>query len=337
MKTFLRTYNPYVDDTTGEPRSVKKVGTDRCLRFERLLKDCLTELGHDVMEQVYSPLIPDEDHGANFTIYGHLSKRERPEGNLFHKEMHLPGLFTLDSWGWGADHSAMRSAPPFREVDGSTAAAFSRRMSGEFLSTGESRTLQPELVGRAIHEDFVLVPLQVPTDYVIRHHSAVSVLEFLETLADWADRCRRLLVIKPHPTRRADTEVLDSLAALEATSPWVRRGSGNIHELIAAAKGVFVINSGVGFESLIHGRPVVSFGACDYKWATYAGRLDDLDQALDYVDSFALEQQLDGYKLVHYYYWTHGYSVRPDAIDDSGRRLHDYLAAHLTEAVAATT
>jgi capsule polysaccharide modification protein KpsS len=38
----------------------------------------------------------------------------------------------------------------------------------------------------------------------------------------------------------------------------------NIHEIIPHARAVVVVNSGTGMETLLHKRPVVTFGRCEY-------------------------------------------------------------------------
>jgi len=38
----------------------------------------------------------------------------------------------------------------------------------------------------------------------------------------------------------------------------------SVHDLISGANAVFTVNSGVGLEALLHGRPVVVTGECDY-------------------------------------------------------------------------
>ncbi|MCP9868765.1 hypothetical protein KBZ33_21260 [Cyanobium sp. Cruz-8D1] len=42
---------------------------------------------------------------------------------------------------------------------------------------------------------------------------------------------------------------------------------------------VFCINSGVGFEALIHNKPVFSAGHSDYHWATH--RLSSIDEMIE--------------------------------------------------------
>src|ERR1044072_528733 len=115
IKVFLRSFNPYVNERTGAPvpAGTRLSASDRWQKFEQVLKACIEEQGHTIIEQPANPLIPDDAQDAAFRIYSHLTKRERPSGNLFHKEMHLAGLFTLDSQGWGADHSGTRERPPF--------------------------------------------------------------------------------------------------------------------------------------------------------------------------------------------------------------------------------
>src|SRR5690348_3310918 len=94
----------------------------RWQRCEELIRSCLLELGHEVVDQEWHPGLAGEEDRPSLRIYAHSSRRERPDGGLFLKEMHLPGLFTLDSQGWGVEHSRMRRRPDFDAVDSGAAA-----------------------------------------------------------------------------------------------------------------------------------------------------------------------------------------------------------------------
>ena len=101
---------------------------------------------------------------------------------------------------------------------------------------------------------------------------------------------------------------------------------GNIHKLVTQSTGVFVINSGVGFESLIHGKPVVTFGNCDYKWATFRASPDSLDEAKRYVFEFSDIKQQRAWRYVYYYHFHHAYSIDSAHWSDSQERLLQFLA-----------
>lgn len=304
----------------------------RWQRIQDLLRGCLQELGLEVAEQDWDAETPPGEDGAALRIYAHASSRERPDGDLFLKEMHLPGLFTLDSQGWGVEHSRMRERPDLGAVDPHQAEIRVAALRDSFLASGRSRLPQPEPAGRPEEAAGVLlVPLQRPHDYVIDVHSSVGVLELLDAVAGWAHRRGRTIAVKLHPANGFDPEIVAAARDWAARSPRVRLAEGNIHGMLSAARGVFVINSGSGFEGLLHGRPVATFGDCDYQWATFRATLSTFDEAAEYVDTYSEEQRRQGYRFVAFYHWHHAYSVEEAFLADSRARLRTFLAATLAE------
>jgi len=144
----------------------------RWRKFEAMLKDCLIRLGHEISELEFDPKLPADPLGLDFRIYRHKSRREAPYADLFYKEMHMQGLFTIDHNGWGPDHSKLQSPPDLSYIDPGRAENFCHRLRQEFLSSGHSKHRQPPL--REI--DFGLLPyllaqLQSPADDAVVLHS----------------------------------------------------------------------------------------------------------------------------------------------------------------------
>ena len=218
----------------------------------------------------------------------------------------------------------MPAVPPAAEAH-DDATTFCRALAARFLFEGASKQPQPgpQRV-EGLPENYILAPLQVREDYVLRHHAAITVPEFVTALADWSEASARPLVFKLHP----GDPWRGHLARAEA---WrhARFATGNVHNLIAQSRGVIVINSGVGFESLIHGKPVVTLGDCDYKAATFDGVLGDLWSAADYIDSYGEAQRQAGYRFVRAYCHRHAYDLSSDVLEPPLRRLRRYLARSL--------
>ena len=300
----------------------------RC--FEALMKECLGELGHEIIEieMDVDPSPPPRPAEADFRIYAHKTRRDIPDGNLFYKEMHMRGLFTVDHQGWGADHSGMRTSPDLSAISAGQAESFCRSMRANFLNTGRSKHDQPPV--RTIPPDlkpYFFAPLQMPGDDVIRNHSPVTVIQYISALSQWADLRRRNVVFKLHPWQPAEVEQEARKAA--AASPYVFLLNENVHSLISAARAVIVINSGVGFESLIHGKPVITLGACDYQWMTFRSTVSDLDAAWDFGGAFSEQQQLQGFRFIHYYYHQHAYLNSEETRTSVKPRLMEYLEEHV--------
>jgi hypothetical protein len=297
----------------------------RWRRFEGMLKACLTQLGHEVSELEFAPELPPGPSGFDFRIYPHKTREEVPDGDLFYKELHMQNLFTIDHLGWGPDHSGLQAPPDLSGIDAALAARFCDQLRQEFFATGHSKHRQPPL--RAINPalaPYLLAPLQLPTDDAVIRHATLSVLDYVNLLADWAERARVRVVFKLHPGAETP-EIAEAVRRRAATGRYVAVVDENIHALIAGATGVVVLTSGVGFESLIHGKPVVTLGRCDYRWATFRARAEDLDAAFAYVNEYSPAQRQVAYNFIYFYYHHHAYLATEAAARDSTARLLGYL------------
>lgn len=333
-KIFIRGLYPYTSGSSVPPSGIRVMSSyEQWARFECLLKTCLSELGHEVIEQRAHPSTADDLRGASFRIYAHKTRRDLI-GNLFYKQMHLSELFTIDNLGWGVDHSKMQERPDFLDIEAAQAEQFVASLRLEFLQTGASKIAQPNRGGSSsLPDDYIFVPIQTPRDYVQVHHAPIPVLSFVRLIAEWANGCQQNVVFKLHPglfpTVDRDNEIINAVHEYAERSRYAFCRQANVHDLIANAKGVFTINSGVGFESLIHGKPVVTFGACDYQWVTFRATADCLDAAREYVFGYTDELRQAACRFIFHYFFRHAFSIQAEYIADSQRRLTAYLAREL--------
>lgn len=322
MNIFMRTFNDSINSKTGAPLppEAPRRGTPEWLIFQSMLIAALKELGHNVHQQLEHPLLFDELNDSDKSIYVHQSKRERPNGDLFWMQMHMKELFTLDVNGWGADHS-LNKFIDISMVDQDMATKFCQQLSDKLHASGASKCEQPAHTDMT-PDNFILVPVQIPRDYTIKHHSPITVKYFLESLQAWAIESQTHLVFKFHPHNRYDYDLHQIVREAQESSTYVHKVEGNIHELIKRSRGLFVINSGTGFEALIHGKPVATFGDCDYKFATINADIRRLEEARNQIFSFRPEFRSIAYKFIWAYWHQHAYDVTMDSTRD---RLTEYL------------
>jgi hypothetical protein len=331
-KVFIRSFYPFPTGASVPPTGIKLVeSAPRWARFETLLKQSLSELGHEITEQTSPPSAADEPRGASIRIYAHKTRRD-VDGDLFYKQMHMPELFTVDHLGWGADHSSTKTYPDLSDIDPARAEAFVRSLKAKFLETGCSKLAQParcEL--SSLPDDYIFVPTQTPRDYVQVHHSPISVSSFVHLIAQWAEAAEQNVLFKLHPglyhTSAFDRQVIDAVKRYAATRSRVFCVNANVHDLISRARGVFTINSGVGFESLIHGKPVVTFGDCDYKWVTFAADDKSLSEAREYVFGYTEKHRRQADRFIYHYFFRHAYSIEDPT--NTSQRLTEYLGRQL--------
>ena len=296
--------------------------------METLLRDSLIDLGHEVVEQPWDPAtaVEEERGDAGFTILPHASRRERPDADLFVKEMHLPGLFTVDVEGWGVEHSAIRRGIDFERVDASHAVERVSRLRAHLTATNQSRLSQPP-AGDVPPSGYILLPLQVPSDSVVVNHSQVSVVALLDAMSAWAETRGQRVAVKIHPSAFDHLDLVEAVAQRMRNSRYLFEVRGNIHSLIAASRGVFVINSSTGFESLVHGKPVATFGDCDYSPVAFAATPSTIDDAAAWCDAYGAGQQARAAQFVDWYRSYHAYPTGDDEIAATRQRLRAYLGA----------
>lgn len=330
MKIFIRTFNPDIVAKTGAPLPKGKTRDGTWWKkFEDTLIEVVDELGYEYVLQPESPIVDDNYEDASTKIFVHKTFREKPEGDLFYMQMHLKELFVFDKRGWGADHSKKISLSELKEIGVKESQNFVDELQHEFITTGESKHKQPK--NRKILsffqkevKDYILIPLQIPRDYVIKHHSPISVLEFINTMASWAKKNKKNVVFKLHPHNKRDKDIIRSVRKASLKSKYVFVRDGNIHEMISKADGVVVINSGVGFESLIHRKPVATFGNCDYKVATLDISIENnLNRLKEYIEDYKNSETSD--KLVYHYCNNHGFFLKDGYIQAAKERMKEIL------------
>ena len=324
MNIFIRTFNPFINSKTGIPLKPGQVrGTPEWQQFENILFDCLNHLGHRILVQPESPLEGDSinpDFMPCQRIYVHKTKRDIPHGDLFYMQMHLRNLFTIDKSGWGVDHSDYPECPGSQDEILDDSIEEIQKLSDKLLASGESKCEQPKETDET-PERFILVPIQIPRDYTIHHHSPITVKYFIDSIQAWAVETQNHICFKMHPFNKSDQDLIEAVD-YGCQSRYVHKVEGNIHELIKRSAGLFVINSGTGFEAIIHGKPVLTFGACDYNRVSFNADIRRLDEARNFIYSYKQDYQYMGYKFIWWYLHSHGFLV-----DDpkTKERIETYL------------
>ncbi len=329
MNIFLRTFNNKINSKTGVSLPLGKYrGTPEWTQFEDLLMESLNELGHAVLEQPEHPNIQDTPSDIiHKRGYVHQCKRDKPEGDLFWMQMHMKYLFTLDTNGWGADNSNYPNGmSSFTNEEEAVSRDFCKDLSEHLLSSGESKCPQAQVTDMTPNR-FILVSVQIPRDYTIKWHSPITVKYFIESIQAWAIETENHICFKMHPYNKIDLDLHTIIDEASSQSRYIHKVEGNIHELIKRASGLFVINSGTGFESLVHGKPVATFGTCDYNLVSFNADIRRLDEARNFIYSFKDEYKSLGYKFVHWYHKRFAYDVRDK--EDCVSRLTKYLRSVL--------
>ena len=169
---------------------------------------------------------------------------------------------------------------------------------------------------------YVFVALQIPTD-TVAHLAFMNGTELLESVVGFYRGTGTKVVVKRHPYC-GSMGVQKCLDALEAAGDIIRT-SNSIHSVISNAQIIFTVNSGVGLEALMHGKPVVVSGGCDYSFAvTTVKNRDELYAVLSkgvIPDPRRIQQLL--------YYYTRHFTVSASDETAVHARLDAWLGTHV--------
>lgn len=195
--------------------------------------------------------------------------------SYFYMQEYLPWLFSVDVNGWGAASSVYPVSNDWSSFDaGNSFAHYKDMLQQGRLGTKFSQAVRKE--GSELGEGFdIFFPLQIPTDQVIRFHSDVSLPDALEAVCDFARAENLRLVLKPHPANRKSTMPFKQLAD-NVNVFW---SEDNFHDIILLSRSVFTINSSVGFEAMLHEKPIVTFGRTPYDTVTIKTTPNTISQA----------------------------------------------------------
>lgn len=184
------------------------------------------------------------------------------------KETDRRSYFSVDTAGYSGWSDFSKHPLPAQPADRSVIESFVAGERRALIAGNQSKYEQPDQdPARPASPPHVFVALQVVDDAVQRL-AHVHMFDMLEEVS-LVCRARNIpVVVKRHPLCRS-WEVASVLRRGE------RRGlftvtQESIHGLISNACAVCVVNSSVGAEALLHGKPVYTFGASEYQAATFA-------------------------------------------------------------------
>ncbi|NKN36854.1 hypothetical protein HFC70_10865 [Agrobacterium sp. a22-2] len=183
------------------------------------------------------------------------------------KETDRRSYFSVDTAGYSGWSDFSKRPLPAQPADRSVIESFVAGERRALIAGNQSKYEQPDQdPARPASPPHVFVALQVVDDAVQRL-AHVHMFDMLEEVS-LVCRARHIpVVVKRHPLCRS-WEVASVLRRGE------RRGlfsvsPDSIHGLISNACAVCVVNSSVGAEALLHGKPVYTFGASEYQAATF--------------------------------------------------------------------
>jgi len=223
----------------------------------------ITDAGH-VIRAV--PNIKESRRAARADKRFHVFFHGRMTGKRFlnFKESYLKGYYYCDPKGFSGFSSISDQQFDPEEIDPIAAEAFAAELRGEMVLRRTSKYRQPP-TETELPKNAIALFLQIQDDVVLTL-ARFTLEEILKILLQ--ERGSRPLLIKRHPLCK-DVAVEALLSELHDPSAGIHVTDANLHDIMAASDHVAVVNSGTGFEALIHDKPVLLFGGSDYHHAAF--------------------------------------------------------------------
>lgn len=198
------------------------------------------------------------------------------------KDTSVPGWYSFDRYGFSGWSSLAR----FPEEHEGRIEAIDLQLAEakviavrEFMRRGNLSKYKQSQDSFTPGRPYVYFPLQRVDDTVAAFFR-LDTIEVLYKAAELAEKTGILLVVKRHPLCNI-TMIAEALADLQANfSHCVLVSNASIHSQIEGCRAVLVANSGVGIEALLYTKPVFTFGASEYEYATHViNTLDEIEAA----------------------------------------------------------
>jgi len=146
-------------------------------------------------------------------------------------------------------------------------------------------------------ERFIFFPLQTLNDTVMLQ-SNFDPFTLINHIIEMLYKKGIPLVVKRHPF--CDNKLLEKILFNYEKQKKIILFNGSIHDALSKASTIYVINSGVGFEALMHLKPVVTFGKSDYMSVTkHITNLEEIDKNPWYAID---DEKRDKIKLFLHYF-----------------------------------
>lgn len=262
---------------------------------------------------------PRPDRARDVTISFHSHGQT---GNILRcKEAYVSPYYTMDRMGYACFSELAcypeRFVDEIGRQDAKRASAFVRTLAQELRKENRSKYCQPE---QGTHQEpgYFFIPLQIENDSVAKGlwlDKFKAVRCIVEAAAAQGSR----IVIKRHP--RCKSRAISDLLAELSQRPNVLLSDASIHTLVAGARLVVGANSGVLFETLIQGKPVISYAESDFGQATQQVRTyDELARAIA-----APAVPDPGFRDRFLFWYLNEYCVRTDDIATMKRKIRALL------------
>lgn len=196
----------------------------------------------------------------------HIFFHGRMEGDRFlnFKDTYLKQYYYCDPMGFCGFSSLTDEKFRGAGITNSQAHEFFAALNQRYVSRRSSKFQQPATSAR-LPNGAIAVFLQIKRDVVLKL-ARFSMQDMVRMVLE--ARGNRPVIIKRHP-KCTDPDIGKFLNEIDDPEKGICVVDANLHDIFAVASHVAVINSGTGFEALLHKKPVLLFGQSDYHHAAW--------------------------------------------------------------------
>lgn len=279
--------------------------------------DFFEKVGSAARERGITPLIfrSDDPMGAALFDEPHkhlmVGPRRRKGPNIFHVyPAYVQGYWYLDTQGYFWKSSMLGKTFDPENVDAEAAHAFFNRVSKYRIGHNVSMCKQPP------PQPLEPADVAVFTQDIERYRDQLHYIITQRMIRASANAVDGLCYVKPHPLLNAEQRAW--LGRVCARLPNIRVVDASIHDIIRASAVVVSQNSAVGFEALMHRKPVITCALTDYAAASLVSR----DPAELRANIKAAPAHFARFPFEKYLYWFLGQNMlEPKASDFTDRAL----------------
>jgi len=207
------------------------------------------------------PYISKKITNSDFDLFEHTVSINEIQNVINIKPFYLSDHYYFDKMGYSAwsEMALIKKSKDF--TNNSNIDSFFDKYRNNLTMNNLSKYVQPKFYDLKLPNKFFFLPLQLVDDTVniLCKHSTIS---FLKSFIKIFSKSNEILIIKRHPKCKS-SKINNILKNIKTNNIFVLDAS--IHDLASKCSAVLVNNSGVGFESLFHLKPVYTFGESDYQ------------------------------------------------------------------------
>ena len=313
----------------GPIPEIRKHWRTFCLKLKSAYEnaDHKTRILEAPLWQITEDLVHKESFNADIIFIPHKMKLNwsLDDRVYYYMQMVVPNIFSIDSQGWCASSSTWPiGSEKAMHIANSPHDPFS--IFRQRINNNISKFDQPKTLDISLPTEYILFPCQIPHDETITYHSDVSVQDSLQALIESLSlHPGYSLIIKSHPVNLSAMVDLKKIYqnykemnnSLSERIYWV--DNIGIHQLLENCLAVFTVNSGVGFEALLHYKRVFTFGNADYLNAStkiiFGGNKRNCVKAISRHLSLLSSSPIDKNKIQNFVNnWYHSHY---DVLDDN--------------------